>query len=107
MKTAASGVSINAEPAITGGQAPGPLRRAHDLKSTPTRFTPPHSSPPAMQPKPLVNNWPERIDYSKQTVEVPGSKKPGETRASASDPHLARCFSNSRALDANSCVSWW
>jgi len=42
-----------------------------------------------MQLKPLDNNWPERIDYAKQTIEVPGTKKPGETRMPTSDPHHA------------------
>lgn len=34
-----------------------------------------------MQPRPFDNNWPEHIDFTKQTVEVPGTKKPGETPA--------------------------
>jgi len=53
-----------------------------------TRFAPPYSSPPTMQLKPLDNNWPERIDYTKQTVEVPGTKKPGETCTPASTPRV-------------------
>ena len=43
-----------------------------------------------MQLKPLNNNWPERIDYAKQTIEVADTKKPGETRAPVSYPHLVR-----------------
>jgi len=39
-----------------------------------------------MQLKPLDNNWPERIDYAKQTIEVLDTKKPAETRTPASSP---------------------
>ena len=31
-----------------------------------------------MQLKLFGNNWPEHIDYTKQTIEVPGTKEPGE-----------------------------
>lgn len=53
-----------------------------------------------MQPRPLDNNWPEHINYAKQLIEVPGTKKPGETPAyrgaflretSLQDPN---CFRN-------------
>ena len=42
-----------------------------------------------MQLKSLDNNWPERIDYTKQTVEVPDTKKPGETRTYTPSPRHA------------------
>lgn len=39
-----------------------------------------------MQLRPLDNNWPEHIDYAKQTIEVSGTKKPGETGAHVFSP---------------------
>ncbi|KAF9777879.1 hypothetical protein BJ322DRAFT_515836 [Thelephora terrestris] len=34
-----------------------------------------------MQHKPLDNHWPEHIDYAQQLIEVPGTRRPGETPA--------------------------
>ena len=34
-----------------------------------------------MKLKPLDNSWPERIDYAKQTIEVPSTKKARGTHA--------------------------
>lgn len=47
-----------------------------------------------MELRPLDNNWPEQIDYAKQTIEVPGTKKPGETRAPAFNPHYGLNFAH-------------
>lgn len=41
-----------------------------------------------MQLKPLDNNWPERLNYAEQTIEVSGTKKPGETRTPAPAPRV-------------------
>jgi hypothetical protein len=64
-----------------------------------------------MQLRPLDNDWPEHIDYSKQTIEVPGTKKPGETRTPAftlrTELTFVHCFLYLRVSNANSCIPWW
>ena len=73
-----------------------------------SRSSPRAPPPSTMQLKPLDNNWPEHIDYAKQAVEVPGTKKPGETCTPVSNPYRPTLRTKVLfLLDANSCVSWW
>ena len=72
------------------------------------------AAPSTMQRRPHDNDWPAHMDYTKQLKEVPGTKKPGETRAPPSNPHLmtlgtelsSLSLGRARASGVDSRIQW-